>query len=127
MKYYINTHGDIVTVERDSLNYSRPVPPDQTVILSDIRLTNPSDWRWDGEGFVERDPVPYTLTNTEVLADESVDMTFPNHTIIDVFGPGISERFVTEELEFSSTRTGVYRFTVTNRPYKQTVFEVVVR
>jgi hypothetical protein len=126
IRYYINQSGDIVSVEQVSLQPARPVPTGQIVIHSEDILANPSDWYWSGESFALREPVAYTVNDRTIRSNQTTLMTFPNHCIIDIYGPGVSERIVAEELEFGSDIAGTYRFTLTCPPARQTVFEVKV-
>lgn len=126
INYIINEDGVVVGSEQASRKAPQPLKLGQTRVSSDQPLVNPGDWQWNGEEFEMRPAVPYTVSETTILAMAESAMTFPNHTIIDILGPGISERLVDEELTFSSSLSGVYKFTLTARGYRVTRFEVLV-
>lgn len=125
--YIVDQNNNIVGKEKVGSGVLKPLPSDNIRIESDLDIININDYQYiDGE-FALKPAVPYTLQLTEQTSYDINIMTFPNHCTIDIFGPGISQRLVTEYLEFESTRKGIFRFTLTARGYKKTTFEVSVR
>jgi hypothetical protein len=125
--YTIDENNNVIGKEKVVLKTPQPARPGCVKIASTLDLENLNDWRWNGTEFVQKDSVPFTVEKYYQSIYDVNNMTFPNHCIVDVYGPGISQRFTTETLEFSSTRSGVYKFTLTARGYKKTSFEVTVK